>query len=62
MEKSLFSRYHLLHNDTFIEENIKSKLMKIYRLYSVNRKLWTEKNFKKLHLIADNYEQKTISH
>ena len=55
MRKSLFSRYHLLHNDTFIEDKIKSKLMKIYRLYSVNRKLWTEKNFNNLHLIADKY-------
>lgn len=56
MEKSLFSRYHLLHGDTFIEDKTKSKLMKIYRLYSSSRKLWTEKNFKKLHLIADKYE------
>lgn len=59
MKKSLFSRYHLIHNDTLIKDNIKSKLMRIYRLYSSSRKLWTLKNFNKLHLIAQHYE--TIS-
>jgi len=56
MEKSLFSRYQLLNNSYFIEDKIKTKLMKIYRLYSSSKKLWTEKNFKKLHLIANKYQ------
>jgi hypothetical protein len=56
MEKSLFSRYHLIHSDTLIKDNIKSKLISIYFLYSSSRKLWTKKNFNKLHLIANNYE------
>lgn len=58
MEKSLFSRYHLLHGDAFLCNKIKSKLARIYKLYSSSRKLWTEKNFKKLHLISDKYEKR----
>jgi len=55
MEKSLFSKYHIIHGDIYMSEKSKSKLMKIYRLYSSSRKLWTKKNFDKLHKIADKY-------
>jgi len=55
MKKSLFSKFYILHGDNLIDDKIKSRLMKIYRLYSSSKKLWNEKNFRKMHLIADKY-------
>lgn len=58
MEISLFAKYHVIFCDKKIDNIAKNKLMKLYYLYDRNRKLWTEKNFTKLHLIADNYINK----
>lgn len=55
MEISLFAKYHIIFCDKKIDNIIKHKLMKLYYLYDRNRKLWIEKNFNKLHLIADSY-------
>jgi len=55
MEISLYAKYHSLFLCKEIKESIKHKLMNLYFLYSNNTKLWTEKNFNKLHLIADKY-------
>ncbi len=52
---SLYVRFYNLNVHDIV---IRNKLFKIYKLYCSDRKLWTEKNYNKLHKILNQYERR----
>lgn len=55
IEISLYAKYNDIFCSKKIEPNLKHKLMNIYRLYTSSNKLANEKNYNKMHKIADKY-------
>lgn len=58
MEISLYAKYNNIFCNKNIESKLKHKLMTLYRLYTSSNKLANEKNYNKMHKIADKYLKK----
>lgn len=55
MEISLYAKYNDIFCNKKIDSKVKHKLMNLYRLYVSSKRLANEKNYNKMHKIADKY-------